>query len=244
MTALSVIAPITDIRETPDDKALRGKLESQLVYGETFIVEEERGDWCYGAAAHDGYKGHVLKKHLGTLPTPTHIVIAGRSDLYAEDTIKSAKIGTYSFGSRVTVVATGKNLIQLKNGEWIATPHLCAIDQLEKDYVQTAMTFLETPYQWGGRSGFGIDCSGLVQVALARAGIKAPRDTEEQEKAIGDAFTHSPRHGDIVFFKGHVGIMIDDEKLLHADGTHMKVLIEPLWQVDERKGGVTSVRRI
>lgn len=113
----------------------------------------------------------------------------------------------------------------------------------EKDHVATALKFLETPYCWGGRSGFGIDCSGLVQVSLARAGIAVPRDTEDQEHAVGKPVNDLQR-GDLAYFKGHVGIMTDAENILHANAFHMKVCVEPLRDVEKRGGAITSVRRV
>lgn len=237
-----VITPTADLRETPDDKAPKGKFESQLVYGEIFIVEKEENGWCRGTCAHDGYAGWIKKEHLGPDSKPTHLLTAHRSVLYQDATIKSPAVETFSFGSRVTVTAQREKFAQLDTGAWIYLPHMSPLDALEKDHVATAVKFLETPYYWGGRSGFGIDCSGLVQVSLAHAGIKAPRDTEEQIK-LG-ATVDRPRTSDLVFFKGHVGIMVDDDNLLHANAHHMQVTAEPLWQVEERSGAIVAVRRV
>lgn len=238
-----VIVPVADMRETPD-AAMRGKLESQLVFGEGFQVEAEERGWCRGHSLHDGYKGWIQASQLGPAGrAPTHIVIAARSHAYAGPTIKSTNLSTFSFGSRVEVVEEGENFLRLSGGEWLYRKHLAALSSREADYVETAKRFLETPYYWGGRSGFGIDCSGLVQVSLARAGLKAERDTEQQVGTLG-APVQDARHGDIVFFKGHVGFMADDENLLHANAFHMKVTIEPLETVAARSGGVTEIRRL
>lgn len=239
-----IIAPVVDVRGTPDNAALRGKSETQLVLGEIFIVEEEKSGWCKGACAHDGYAGYVESKYLTKLVTPpTHIMTAARSHTYRDAAIKSPLINTLSFGSLITVATHDKGFAQIDNGAWIYQKHIAAIDAFDEDPVATAKKFLETPYYWGGRSGFGIDCSGLVQVSLARAGIAAPRDTEMQETTLGtDADTH--RAGDIIFFPGHAGIMADDHNLIHANAFHMKVTIEPLSTVAGRSKGITSIRRI
>lgn len=245
MTRLSVISTITDVHGAPDLSALRGKFESQLVFGEEFIVEKEENGWYQGSCAHDGYKGWVEKKHLGTSAAPTHIVTAVRSHRYAASTIKSSLIGTSLFGSRITVTEQGEKFAKLADGSWIYLAHLAAVNSKEPDILATAKKFMETPYYWGGRSGFGIDCSGLVQVCLARAGIAIPRDTEQQENAFGTPVETTARTGDIVYFKeSHVGIMIDAENMLHANAHNMKTCIEPLWMVEERAGGITSIRRI
>jgi len=228
----TVITPAADVRETPDAAVPRGKLETQLVYGETFVVHEEKSGWCKGICRHDGYAGWIESRHLGALPAPTHIVTAAHTHVYREASIKSPSIMSLSFGSLVTP-ETG----------WIFEKHLATADSTDKDYVTTALKFLETPYYWGGRSGFGIDCSGLVQVCLARAGIDVPRDTEEQVKAIGQD-ADGPQAGDIIFFSGHVGIMSDDKNIVHANAFHMKVTVEPLQDVATRSNGMTAIKRL
>lgn len=243
MTTRIVIAPNADIREAPDANAMKGKLETQLVFGEGFIVDHEDGNWAQGRCAHDDYPGWIEKRFLGDETAPaTHIITAARSSTYRADSMKSPCLGTLGFGSRVALRVTGEKWSQLSSGAWIYTKHLAFIGDKTEDYVATAKKFLETPYYWGGRSGFGIDCSGLVQVSLALAGIKAPRDTEQQI-ALG-AETPRSRTGDLVFFPGHVGIMVDEDNILHANAFHMKVAIEPLWMVEERSKGITAMRRL
>jgi len=242
MTQYAVIAPNADIREKPDYNALKGKLETQLVFGEVFVVEEEQGNWVRGHCAHDKYPGWVEKRYLRPAAPVTHVITAARSQVYREATMKSACLGSLSFGSRVQVTELGESFAKLADGSWIYQKHISPIGEKQPDYLATAKKFIETPYYWGGRSGFGIDCSGLVQVCLALAGIAAPRDTEQQI-TLGTE-TDRPRHSDLVFFKGHVGIMVDADTILHANAFHMKVTVEPLWEVDARSKGVTAIRRI
>ncbi len=240
-----VVVPFADVHEMPDHNAPRGKMESQLVFGETFKVEFEASGWCRGYCVHDGYPGWVHKSHLAPAPlAATHIITAARTHAYAGPTIKTPLTQTLSFGSKVRVVAEGEKFAQLEDGSWIYAKHLSPRNSRDADYVATAMKFLETPYYWGGRSGFGIDCSGLVQVALGRTGIKTDRDTELQAGTIGKTAETHPEAGDIVFFPGHVGIMIDEKNIIHANAFHMKVSIEPLDLVEERSKGVTAVRRL
>lgn len=237
-----IISPFADVRGAPMADGLRGKYETQLVYGEEFIVESTEGDWAKGACRHDGYKGYVLAKHLGPTVTPTHFVTGARAVVYHEATIKSAPLMTLSLGSRLNIAKEGEKFFELADGGWISRVQVAPVADKQTDYIKTALNFLETPYYWGGRSGFGIDCSGLVQVALTRAGMTVPRDTEEQEQMPGET-VDTARTGDIVFFKGHVGIMADADNLLHATAFHMKTILEPLWAVEARDA-VTTIKRI
>ena len=114
-----------------------------------------------------------------------------------------------------------------------------------------AERFLESPYLWGGRSSEGIDCSGLAQNALTSAGIAAPRDTDMQEAQLGTPLPEGAalQRGDLVFWKGHIGLMQDATRLIHANGWHMKVVSEPLKTAKDRisasgGGPVTSIRRL
>lgn len=244
MTKYQIITPVADVYGVPDKNALRGKFESQLVFGEIFVVESEQDGWCKGACLHDGYTGYVEKIVLSKdISPPTHVVTANRTQVYRDDSMKSPCVNILSFGSRVFVTAEEEKFSQLITGEWIYSKHLSPVTAPEKDYLATAQKFLETPYYWGGRSGFGIDCSGLVQVCLARAGITVPRDTDEQIKVIGKD-VETPQAGDIVFFKGHVGMMLDDRKLIHANAFHMKTTIEDLAVVTARSGGIIGTGKV
>jgi hypothetical protein len=167
-----VVVTTADVHEMPDHHAPRGKMESQLLYGETFKVELENKGWCRGYCAHDGYPGWVHRSQLAPVAlAATHIVTAARSHAFAGPSLKTAVVQTYSFGSKVRIVEQGENYSQLEDGSWLYGRHLTHRNEKHPNYIDTALKFLHTPYYWGGRSGFGIDCSGLVQVSLMRAGL-------------------------------------------------------------------------
>lgn len=244
MSLYRVISPVADVHGTPDKNAPRGKFESQLVLGETFNVEAEKDGWCKGTCGHDGYAGYVESKHLSASTSlPTHIVTAARSQSYTAPTIKSPALDILSFGSKVAIEKSEGDYLKIVNGGWIYDKHVSTLPAQDKNYIASAKKFLETPYYWGGRSGFGIDCSGLVQVVLAQAGIVVPRDTEQQVQAIGKQ-ADDAQAGDIVFFPSHVGIMVDNKNIIHANAYHMKVTIEPLIEVVARSKGISAIRRL
>lgn len=245
MTLYKVTSPTAEVRGTPDTEALRGKIESQLLLGETFDVEEDLGDWVRGKCAHDAYPGYVEKKYLTReFAAATHIVTAQRSTIYRDASMKSPVRHVVGMGCQLTVVAEDEKFAQLADGGFIPLQHIAPLSARE-DFVEVAKRLLETPYHWAGRSGLGIDCSGLVQIALARAGRAVLRDCDQQENTVGQDATDKPRQrGDIVYFPGHVAIMIDAENVVHATAAHMKTVIEPLSVVATRSGGITGVRRI
>jgi cell wall-associated NlpC family hydrolase len=154
----------------------------------------------------------------------------------------------------VTVTGSDGDYARLEAGGFVFAAHLREIGSLESDFVTVAERLLGTPYLWGGRTSLGLDCSGLVQTALAAAGVQAPRDSDMQEAQLGRAVEIKPelsglRRGDLVFWKGHVGIMLDPTRLLHANGHTMTVSVEPLAAAEERirtrsYGPITSIKRL
>ncbi|MEZ0259489.1 MAG: C40 family peptidase [Alphaproteobacteria bacterium] len=239
-----VIVPAADVREAPDDRGTRGKLETQLVYGEAFKIESEANGWYRGFCVHDKYAGYIHASHLSAKSlSSTHIITAARTYAYSGPSMKTMALSPYSFGSKVRITQEDEKFSQLEDGSWLYNRHIANRASTDKDHVDTALKFIETPYYWGGRSGFGIDCSGLVQVALGRAGINVARDTGDQVNTIGKPAEQALR-GHFVFFPGHVGIMVDDEYIIHANAHHMKVTVEPLKVVAERGNGITAIRKI
>ena len=109
--------------------------------------------------------------------------------------------------------------------------------------------FCAAPYLWGGKTSLGIDCSGLVQIALNACGIHCPRDTYMQEAALGSAVpAKGLRRGDLIFWKGHVAIARDGESIIHANAFHMAVAIEPLAEaaarIQETGSEITCIKRL
>ena len=182
---------------------------------------------------------------------PTHRVHVLRSFLFGGPSIKLPPMATLSMGSRVAIMGTKDQFAITHRGHYVIADHLKPVDTTESDFVAVAERFIGIPYFWGGKTSLGLDCSGLVQVSLDAAGIAVPRDTDMQEKAVGEPLPLDAelKRGDLIFWKGHVGIMRDAHELLHASGHQMLVVSEPLLVAVQRieskgAGSITSIRRL
>lgn len=247
---------------TPIRRAARpdGDIDSEALHGEMVLVFEESAEgWAFIQLETDGYVGYVSSDALGPAePAPTHRVTALRSFIYAEPDLRRPPQGFLSFGALLVLggeaVTRGTPYRLLPHGVGaIVAAHVAPLGEaLAHDFVAVAERFIETPYLWGGRSSLGLDCSALVQLSLAAAGIKAPRDSDQQAASLGDALPDGlhgeRRRGDLVFWPGHVGILADEATLLHASGYQLEVVAEPLDEAVERiarlAGLPTVVRRI
>lgn len=201
----------------------------QLLFGEVFRVLEIKDGFAWGQAARDGYVGFVEATAL--IPQgapPTHAVSAIRTYAFSKPDIKSRPDGLYSLNALVTVEAREGRFAKGVGTGWFVEEHLTAIGRGERDYVAVAERFLGAPYQWGGRESLGLDCSGLVQQALYACVRACPRDTDMQRGFFPDVAQADRRRGDLVFWKGHVAILLDAETILHANAHHMATAIEPL----------------
>lgn len=222
--------------------SMRGRPEaaasqtSQLLFGEAFDVFELKNGWAWGQALRDGYVGYVEASGLTRDPVaPTHHVTALASHIYPAADLKTIPLEVVYMGAALSLKAgpAVKGFAALNTGGWIYARHLAPLGELQADYVATAQKFLGAPYLWGGKSCAGLDCSALVQIALFAAGINIPRDTDLQLKALGPALDIGAdlQRGDIAFFPGHVGIMLDDRRLLHANARQMAVSVDLLEDV-------------
>jgi cell wall-associated NlpC family hydrolase len=246
--AMQVIEASAPLRRSPQADA---PLETEALFGEAVTVYDEGEGWAWAQLDRDQYVGYLPRAALGTPTEPTHRVAALRTHAYPGPSIKLPPRLPLSLGARLAVVRQEGEFAVTADGLHLWARHLAVLSARELDFVAVAERFLEAPYLWGGRTSEGIDCSGLVQTALAAAGIDAPRDSDMLEAAMGApvAVDGPWARGDLVFWKGHVGIMRDGATLIHANGWHLKVAIEPLAEACARiaasgGGEVTSARRI
>ncbi len=228
-----------------------GRRTSQLLYGDLFLVLEERSGYAFGQSVHDGYCGYVRADLLGAAQDATHWVAAPQTHLYPGANMKLMTQGALYFGSEVSVHSTDGAWSKLATGMFVPSTHLLPVATRLDDTAGVADLFLGTPYLWGGSTRYGIDCSGLVQLAFRACGLECPRDSDMQEAELGRALEsgEDPQRGDLVFWKGHVGIVTKANTLLHANAFHMATAYEPLDEAAARiakagNGPVTSIKRV
>jgi hypothetical protein len=233
----------TSLRMRPAENAAQ---DSELLFGEIFTAYDREGGWAWGQAASDLYVGYVREDAL-VRPCATDARISAlMAPVFSAADLKTPVRDLLPMNAAVPVLGRDGDYVNMGPG-FVHQRHLAP--NMEKDFVAIAERFLGVPYVWGGKTAFGLDCSGLVQTALQAVGKAAPRDTDMMEKALGEAVPlDAVRRGDLIFWKGHMGVMLDETRLLHANAFHMAVAIEPLAEaiarIDAVAGPVTSVKRL
>ena len=238
------------------EPSLASEMLDELLFGEIFeVIEEDAGGFVWGQSRRDGYLGFVEVSALGgPPPEPTHRVAALRTYAFADASIKSRALNLYSMNALVAVETDDGRLSKVTGAGWITSAHLAPMGVFAQDAAAVAEQFLGAPYLWGGRQSLGLDCSGLIQAALHACGQACPRDTDQQE-GLGTAVAQTEfGRGDLVFWKGHVAMGLDEAgleggRIVHASGHHMAVVIEPLETAIRRieaagSGAPTSFRRL
>ncbi len=247
-TPMRVSVPLAPMTATRDAE---GEMISQLIFGESFTAYENENGWVWGQTALDGYVGFIPEACLMEAHgEATHRITAVQALVYPDPDFRARPIGALPFGARVSTGERSAPFVELDVGGWVGETTVKPIADKAPMWVATAERFKGAPYLWGGRSAAGFDCSGLVQVALHSANVACPRDSDQQMAALGrDAPQASLRRGDLVFWKGHVGIMTSPEKILHANLHHMEVAEEPFATAVDRIGkkefgDILGVKRI
>jgi hypothetical protein len=241
-----VAVPLADLRRRPE-----GPRDRQAAMGEAFLALEDRDGWTFGTLVRDGYAGWIQTVKLGPRAEANHMVAVRGTHLYPAPDIKREPLAALSFGARFRIVSETDRFMETSAGAFLPKKHLRPLERPFRDPVTVAQLFFGTPYLWGGNSGTGIDCSGLVQAALLAAGLSCPGDSDLQEAAVGEALAPGvpPQRGDLYFWKGHVAMAVDGETLIHANAHHMAVAYEPITAAIARiaaqgGGAVTSRKRL
>jgi len=237
-----IILPLADLLDKPD-----GARDRQLLLGASVTVIDREKGHVFVRSDRDGYCGWMAEKYVGRGPEPTHWVAAPATHLYFEPVVQAKEKAGLSLGSRLAVTGAW--------GAWANTPHgfvpmchLRPLDHFAPDPVSVAESLLGTPYLWGGNSRFGLDCSGLVQVAFHACGHDCPGDSDLQ-MAMGRGLIPGDglKRGDLVFWKGHVALVVNADVLIHANGHTMSVSYEGIGEAISRisagGGGLVQARQ-
>lgn len=246
---MQVSSSVAALRAKPSISAPQ---ETQLLFGETFTVYQEADGWAWGQATLDGYVGYVDTDALSAPSVAaTHRVTALRAYAFSEPNLKSAPHFLLSMNARVTPQAQEGKYLKIARGFWVFEGHLAPLAQAAPDWVAVAERFLGSPYQWGGRESLGLDCSGLIQTAMHAANMPCPRDSDQQEAALGRAIAldiSALQRGDLVCWPGHIGVMLDGARFLHANAFHMDTAIEPIAEAEarirERHAPISAIKRL
>jgi cell wall-associated NlpC family hydrolase len=231
------------LRVRPSNDAAQ---DSELLFGEIFTVYDRANGWVWGQAAGDLYVGYVKEEALAAPFATLAKVSALMAPVFPAPDLKTPVRDLLPMNATVPVLGRDGDYVGIGSG-FVHQRHLAP--EFEKDFVAIAERFLGAPYVWGGKTVAGLDCSGLIQTALQATGKAAPRDTDMIEKALGEAVALPDiRRGDLVFWKGHMGVMLDETRLLHANAFHMAVAIEPLAdaiaRIENAAGPVTAIKRL
>lgn len=228
-------------------------VDTHIIFGDDVTVYDEAGNWAWVQNNRDGYVGYLPRGCLSSdMQQPTHKVTAVSTFAYGQANIKTPLPYKLPMNARLRVVGQVDDFMTLADGRFVRNCHVGGLEDIADDFVSVAERYAEVPYLWGGRTSDGIDCSGLVQVAYECAGLSCPRDSDMQQKLMGRDLDlggmEEMQRGDLIFWKGHVAIMVSDMMLIHANAHSMQVSVEAFHMVVARiaaqgGGDLVAIRR-
>ena len=249
--AFEISDSIAPLRDAPSSDAM---LLTQALMGERVTIYDRNGEgFAWGQLNSDGYVGWLPDRALAKpAAAPTHKITALRTFAFPGPSIKLPPADTLVMGAAVTVIRDDGVFAVTRGGWYLPRQHVGPIGRHADDFVAVAEQFAGTPYLWGGKSSLGIDCSGLVQVALNAAGTGCPRDSDMQQDGLGRALdaaeSRKLRRGDLMFWNGHVAIARDADTIVHANAHHMATTIEntseAIARIKAAGSEITAIKRL
>jgi len=213
--------PILNLYRKPSSKS---EIVTQLIYGDSFTINNETNKWLKIKIKEDNYKGYLQKRNFSNYLEPTHKIINLKAKIYKSYKNKR-KFNELTFGSKLKITNKKLHFFKFSKG-WINAKDVKPIFYKEKNYFRKVNIFRNIKYKWGGKSYKGIDCSGLVQICLNFNNIYCPRDAKDQSKYFKKKINLKKiKKNDILFWKGHVAIAVSSKKLIHAYGPMKKTVI-------------------
>ncbi len=225
-------------------------LTSQLLFGEYFRVFDVNDGVAWGQSLRDNYVGYTSIQNLRKRKIISNYKVQSlRTFIYGGPSIKVDPLNYLSFNSLVNVTKKKRNFSFIPSVGWCISKDLSKINNIKFSLYDISLQYLQTPYLWGGRDSMGLDCSGLIQNLYQMIGINLPRDTDLQAAYFSKYVDESKiKLGDLIFWRGHVAMVLDKKNIIHANAYHMKTQIEPLKsakkRIDKDYGNILKICRL
>jgi hypothetical protein len=216
---------LTNIYSKP---ASNSEVLSQILYGEKFKILNKKKGWVKIKTNYDNYIGYIKNDNFYENFKPEQKIFKLKSKIFIKKNNKFLPTKNFLyFASGVSYLNKYKNFIEFKKNNWIKKSDTKEISHQEKNFLKIIKLFLNSKYLWGGKTSDGIDCSALIQVYFYYNRIFFPRDSKDQIKFCKKKSKKKLSKGDIIFWKGHVGLCLNNSKFIHAYGPKKKVIIMP-----------------
>ena len=220
--------PIENVYSKP---YINSEVSTQILYGEKFKIIFKNKDWLKIKTNFDNYSGFIKNDIFISSFKPSYKISSTKSWIYKKIKSKFIKTKKYLyFSTNIQNLEVKKDYIKFDKNKWVKKNDLKRLDHIEKNYKKVLKLFLNTKYLWGGKSIDGIDCSALIQLFFKYTRKFFPRDTKDQIKYCKKKTSKKFVDGDIIFWKGHVGLCLDKKRFIHAYGPKKKVLVMPIKQ--------------
>ena len=208
---------------------VKSEVSTQILYGEEFKILNKKKNWLKIKTNFDNYVGYIKKRKFRKQFKPQLKIFKSKSRIFTKkkDKFSPSKNFLY-FASGISILNENKEYLEFEKNKWIKKKDTKNIHHYEKNFLKIIKLFLNSKYLWGGKTLDGIDCSALIQIYFYYNRIFFPRDTKDQIKYCKKKKNKKFNRGDIIFWKGHVGICLNKSKFIHAYGPRKKVLIMPI----------------